>query len=155
MLTEKVARRSMHLTRQYATNPLEVFFSCEVMTPGPISAHARRLTVYADNTLREVAKAFARHEVTGAAVADRADPRWIMGEITLHQWMRARRRDLQEEECRERFLCPSALAPRHAGPGQAAARDGRRTASPDSGRSRSASAAATSEMTPSRENATL
>ena len=33
VLTEKVARRGIHLTREYSTDPLEVFFAREVMTP--------------------------------------------------------------------------------------------------------------------------
>ena len=32
VLTEKVARRGIHLTREYSTDPLEVFFAREVMT---------------------------------------------------------------------------------------------------------------------------
>ncbi len=37
VLTEKVARRGIHLTREYSTDPLEVFFAREVMTPAAAS----------------------------------------------------------------------------------------------------------------------
>jgi chloride channel protein, CIC family len=35
VLTEKIARRGLHLTREYSTDPLEVFFADEVMTATP------------------------------------------------------------------------------------------------------------------------
>jgi H+/Cl- antiporter ClcA len=107
VLTEKVARRGTHLTREYSTDPLEVFFAREVMTPVPAGAvplTVTALTVYGDSTLREVANAFARHEVTTAAVADRNAPGEILGQVTLAQLLHARREDLREDEHRERFL---------------------------------------------------
>lgn len=103
VLTEKVARRGLHLTREYTTDPLEVFFAREVMTPG-VPAGSGGFTVYADSTLREVAHVFARNEVTRAVVLDRAEGGRVVGEITLDQLLHATRRDLHEEEHRERFL---------------------------------------------------
>ncbi|WP_235215593.1 chloride channel protein [Phaeacidiphilus oryzae] len=35
VLTEKIARRGLHLTREYSTDPLETFFVKEVMRPAP------------------------------------------------------------------------------------------------------------------------
>jgi H+/Cl- antiporter ClcA len=110
VLTEKVARRGLHLTREYSTDPLEVFFAREVMTDVSAGQFERSpatvpvLTVYGDSTLREVANAFARHEVTTATVVDRSAPDVALGEITLQGLMHARRADLREEEDRERFL---------------------------------------------------
>ena len=125
VLTEKVARRGIHLTREYSTDPLEVFFAREVMTPAPppgteparpepaATAGQPRVTVYADSTLREVANEFARRHATAAAVADREVPGRVVGRITLGQLLHARREDLREEEHRERPLpvvrIPSAL----------------------------------------------
>ncbi|MBO0819629.1 MAG: chloride channel protein [Nocardiopsaceae bacterium] len=124
VLTEKVARRGLHLTREYSTDPLEVFFAREVMAPavpgqadpgpaGPGRADPGptrpALTVFSDSTLREVADAFARDGVTRAAVADRSVPETILGEITLDRLLHARREDLREDTERERFL---ALPPR-------------------------------------------
>jgi H+/Cl- antiporter ClcA len=125
VLTEKVARRGIHLTREYSTDPLEVFFAHEVMTPaapsdaGPsrpepaATAGQPRVTVYADSTLREVANELARRHATAAAVADRGAPGRVVGRITLGQLLHARREDLREEEHRERplpvVLIPSAL----------------------------------------------
>jgi H+/Cl- antiporter ClcA len=102
VLTEKVARRGLHLTREYSTDPLEVFFAREVMTDA--SPERSLVTVYADSTLREVANAFARHEVTTASVVDRAAPDAVLGQVTLERLLHARRADLREDEERERFL---------------------------------------------------
>jgi chloride channel protein, CIC family len=102
VLTEKIARRGLHLTREYSTDPLEVFFAWEVMSPEPPDAAAVR--VYADHTLRQVANVFARSDVTRAAVVDRADQDRVLGEITLDQLLHARRQDVHEDEHRERVL---------------------------------------------------
>jgi chloride channel protein, CIC family len=131
VLTEKVARRGIHLTREYSTDPLEVFFAREVMTPAapPGTEPARpapaatsgqpRVTVYADSTLREVANEFARRHATAAAVADREVPGRVVGRITLGQLLHARREDLREEEHRERPL-PVILLPSLPRPGRSA-----------------------------------
>jgi CBS domain-containing protein len=37
VLTEKIARRGLHLTREYSTDPLEIFFAREVMTRDPVT----------------------------------------------------------------------------------------------------------------------
>ncbi|MEU6561683.1 chloride channel protein [Nocardia nova] len=39
VLTEKIARRRLHLTREYTTDPLETFFTHEVMTADPLILH--------------------------------------------------------------------------------------------------------------------
>jgi CBS domain-containing protein len=40
VLTEKIARRGLHLTREYSTDPLEIFFAREVMTRDPVTLRA-------------------------------------------------------------------------------------------------------------------
>ena len=40
VLTEKIARRGLHLTREYSTDPLETFFAREVMTTDPVALAA-------------------------------------------------------------------------------------------------------------------
>jgi hypothetical protein len=109
VLTEKVARQGLHLTREYTTDPLEAFFAHEVVTPAPPlgelpAAAPPSLVVYGDQTLREVAVAFTRAETTVATVIDRADPRRTLGVISLAELLHARRHDLREEELRERLL---------------------------------------------------
>jgi CIC family chloride channel protein len=153
VLTEKIARRRLHLTREYTTDPLETFFAHEVMTPDPVVLrdtelvtavlprtrpatlypvvdgedrllgittrrvlldHADptvagavvpvRVVVHRDDTLREIAGRLAAGRVTSAPVVDRADPARVVGVITLAQLLHARRRDLHEENYRERLL---------------------------------------------------
>jgi chloride channel protein, CIC family len=106
VLTEKIARRGVHLTREYTTDPLEAFFAREVMTPA-VPRGSGGCSVYADSTLREVANVFARNEVRRAVVLDRAEGGRVVGEITLDQLLHATRRDIHEEEHRERFLTVS------------------------------------------------
>ncbi|HET9169443.1 MAG TPA: chloride channel protein [Actinospica sp.] len=106
VLTEKIARRGLHLTREYSTDPLEIFFAREVMTPAPPTSliDAPRTLIFADQTLREVAYAFAVHETTRAPVVERADPTRVVGTIDLTQLLHARRKDHHEEHHRERHL---------------------------------------------------
>ena len=105
VLTEKVARRGVHLTREYVTDPLEAYFAREVASPLltlPLAPSA--VLVYGDQTLREVATACARARATSATVVERADPRRVLGVIGVAEFLRARERDLHEDEHRERIL---------------------------------------------------
>jgi chloride channel protein, CIC family len=105
VLTEKVARRGVHLTREYVTDPLEVYFAREVISPVvALPLAASPVVVYGDQTLREVATACARARATSATVVERADPRRVLGVISIAEFLRARERDLHEEEHRERIL---------------------------------------------------
>ncbi|HVW42635.1 MAG TPA: chloride channel protein [Amycolatopsis sp.] len=104
VLTEKIARRRLHLTREYTTDPLETFFAHEVMETGTLTDADPTVVVHPDHTLREVANILALNHVTEAAVVDRADPALVLGTITLAQLLHARRRDLHEEHHRERLL---------------------------------------------------
>jgi chloride channel protein, CIC family len=105
VLTEKVARRGVHLTREYVTDPLEALFARDVAVPAPtLPAPPGGVRVYGDQTLREVASALARTRATSATVVERADPRHVLGLVSLAELMLARERDLHEEEHRERLL---------------------------------------------------
>jgi CBS domain-containing protein len=166
VLTEKIARRGLHLTREYSTDPLETFFAREVMTTDPlvltadatigdilpaaaavldpggpttplypvvdtsgaitgvvthrelVAAASRepfsrtigelarppKTLIHADQTLREVANAFAMTGTTRAPVVDPADPAHLVGVVSLAQLLHARRADHHEEHHRERHL---------------------------------------------------
>ncbi|MFC7342987.1 chloride channel protein [Saccharopolyspora griseoalba] len=52
ILTEKLARRKLHLTREYSTDPLEALFVHEVMTPEPVVLPADAAIEEARNTTR-------------------------------------------------------------------------------------------------------
>jgi predicted transcriptional regulator len=70
--------------------------------------------IHADQTLREVANAFAVNGVTRAPVIDPADPGHLLGMVSLGQLLHARRTDHHEEHHRERHLslrtAPEAVA---------------------------------------------
>jgi len=162
VLTEKIARRGLHLTREYSTDPLETFFAREVMTTDPVVltadatigdllpvldprgpatplypvvdtggaitgvvthrellaaasrepasraigelARPPKTLICADQTLREVANAFAVSGTTRAPVVDPADPQHLVGMVSLAQLLHARRTDHHEEHHRERHL---------------------------------------------------
>ncbi len=55
VLTEKIARRGLHLTREYSTDPLETFFASEVMRPDPVVLSGR-------DSLDEALKAGVSHQ---------------------------------------------------------------------------------------------
>ena len=131
VLTEKTARRGLHLTREYSTDPLETFFVHEVMRPQPLTlqqdapiddglldrvwptrpagavadaARELRVQVRPDDTLRYVAHRFAEHDLTGAPVVRDSLPPTVVGIITLADLPHARRYDLTEEHHRERLI---------------------------------------------------
>jgi H+/Cl- antiporter ClcA len=122
ILTEKIARRGLHLTREYTTDPLEAFFVREVMraaddatelanafaaitSDAPASdVPASDVMVFEDDTLHRAAYVFAEHDVTSLPVVTRESPRRVVGEIELADLMRAWKHDLAEENHRERVL---------------------------------------------------
>jgi CIC family chloride channel protein len=116
VLTEKIARRGLHLTREYSVDPLELLLVRDVMrppSPRPELAHVAPATaVYAEDTLREVATRFAVTGVDCAVVVHRADPEMPVGEIALRDLLEARLRDHREEHHRERLLAPMPAIPR-------------------------------------------
>ena len=155
-----------HLTREYSTDPLAIFFAREVMIAEPVALRAAdpladaiarhtgpirllgqdpvlypvldgggalagilshrdllaaaahdqdgrtvghlaqppRTVIHADQTLREVANAFAVHGTTCAPVVDAAEPGRLLGMVDLSQLLHARRQDQYEEHHRQRHL---------------------------------------------------
>jgi CBS domain-containing protein len=59
---------------------------------------------YPDVTLREMANVMAEYGVTRVPVLDRADPRRLIGVVTLPDLLHARRIDLEEERVSERIF---------------------------------------------------
>jgi H+/Cl- antiporter ClcA len=105
VLTEKIARRRLHLTREYSTDPLETFFVHEVMTP--LAGEASSMdgdtpTVRASDTLRSVAYQFAETEQSAASVVDATGA--VIGRIVVQDLLHARRHDLTEEHHRSGIL---------------------------------------------------
>ena len=109
VLTEKIARRGLHLSREYSVDPLESFFVRDVVRPSPPSRPAdASAVVYDDDTLRAAAYVFAEQHLLEAPVVAR-DGGDHQGVIHLSDLLTARRHDLTEEHHRERHL-PSARA---------------------------------------------
>jgi H+/Cl- antiporter ClcA/predicted transcriptional regulator len=179
VITEKVARRGAHLSREYTVDPLETMFGYEVMwreiVTFPASApltyavrtfisgehtqyrdhqHRQRLypvldennklcglvtrrdmldvaltndqakqgeqsndprtvadimvsnplTVYADQTLREIANALSEKGLARAPVVARDDPTKVLGLVTATQLLQGRARHVEEEYQPERIL---------------------------------------------------
>jgi hypothetical protein len=125
ILTEKVARRGYHVSREYEIDPLEVLFVRDVMelppaAPAPITPPGPDRRVHPDDTLRTVAYRMATAEVVTLPIL--GDDHELIGDITLADVLKARRRHLEEETRRERVLpmhrlIPAFLRPRGEAPG--------------------------------------
>ena len=110
VLTEKVARRGVHLSREYSVDPLEVLFVGDVMsTEGTVVTDHSAPVVFADDTLRHVAYLMAASEHTVLPVAERERPERVVGTVGLEQLLAGRLRDLDEERHRTRVLRPLDL----------------------------------------------
>ena len=173
ILTEKIARRGYHLSREYSTDPLEVLLVREVMRTNVValpptlrlkelaqsmrSDHRRsqrlfpvveadgRLAgvvtrsdlrkflqahpdehevhelaelvrpnpakAFPDEPLRAVVYRMAATGLTRLLVVDRQDPRKLVGVISLNDLLKARVRNLDDEQRRERVLDLSRVFP--------------------------------------------
>ncbi|HEU0035214.1 MAG TPA: chloride channel protein [Kofleriaceae bacterium] len=100
VLTEKVARRGFHISREYEIDPLEVLFVREVMRPvtADVDASSSELA-FTDETLKSVTLRMAKLGVTTLRVVDAAGV--PAGTIILEDVLVARRRHLEEETRRE------------------------------------------------------
>jgi hypothetical protein len=101
VLTEKIAGRGLHLTRDYTTDPLEAFLVAEVMHSGP-SPTPTGGTISAQATLRHAANVFAESDGRPLHVQspDRADE----GYLLMKDLLTARLHDLNEDTERTRHL---------------------------------------------------
>jgi hypothetical protein len=105
ILTEKVSRRGFHVSREYATDPLEVLFVREVMRqPAETVRSTMGASGYPDETLRAIVYRMAHAGATRLAVVSRTEPNRCVGLVTLEDLLAARRRHLEEETLRERVL---------------------------------------------------
>ena len=108
ILTEKISRRGYHLTREYATDPLEIIFVREVMQAkteqGPSQLAESAVVAYTDEPLRAVVYRMAETGLTRLPVVNPNDRQRVVGVVSLEDLLRARSRDLQEERFRERVL---------------------------------------------------
>ncbi|GAA4382597.1 chloride channel protein [Tsukamurella soli] len=109
VLTEKIARRGLHLTRDYSTDPLETFFVADVVHPGAPPEPSSG-TVGPRDTLRHAANVLAASDGRPLRVVD-GDGREL-GHVVLADLLVARRHDLSEATDRSRHLTAVALPAR-------------------------------------------
>lgn len=116
VLTEKIARRGLHLTRDYTTDPLEAFFVADVMHPEPADIPTGG-DVSTRDTLRHAANVLA--ESGGRALRVLSPEGAEQGHLLLQDLLVARLHDINEDTQRTRHFI--AFARRRA----------RRVAEPD------------------------
>jgi len=103
VLTEKIARRGYHLSREYDVDPLEMAFVADVMR-ADLSDLATAPTVFEDDTLRQTAYVMAEAHQTRCAVVTRGKNAEIVGSIELVDLLVGRRQDLHEMSHAERVI---------------------------------------------------
>jgi hypothetical protein len=103
VLTEKIARRGYHLSREYDVDPLEMAFVEDVMR-GDVTDIEDAPRVYVDDTLRHTAYVMAEAHQTRCAVVTRDENPELIGSIELVDLLAGRRRDLHEMAHAERVI---------------------------------------------------
>lgn len=101
VLTEKIARRGLHLTRDYTTDPLEAFFVADVMHPEP-SPVPTGGSVSTRDTLRHAANVLA--EAGGHALRVLSPDGTEQGHLLLQDLLAARLHDITEDTRRTRHF---------------------------------------------------
>ena len=142
ILTEKVARRGFHISREYSIDELEVLFVRDVMRteitvlgPGdeppelpdehdertqfvfPVLDDDANLvgaltrngpievdTIFSNETLRAAVHKMADRGVTRLLVVNPSNARHLVGKVALYDLLKARARQLENEQRRERVL---------------------------------------------------
>ncbi len=112
VLTEKIARRGLHLTRDYTTDPLEAFFVEEVMHPGAPDAPVGG-TVGTRDTLRHAANVLA--ESGGRPLRVVSPDGTEQGHLVMQDLLTARLHDLTEDTLRTRHFAVFTPCPDTAG----------------------------------------
>jgi chloride channel protein, CIC family len=101
VLTEKIARRGLHVTRDYTTDPLETFFVADVMRPEASNIPVGG-TVSTRDTLRHAANVLA--EAGGRPLRVVSPDGTEEGHVEWQDLLAARMHDLTEDTERTRHL---------------------------------------------------
>jgi len=115
VLTEKIARRGLHLTRDYSTDPLEAFFVADVMHREPPDVTTTG-TVGVQDTLRHAANVFA--QLGGGPLSVVSPDGAIAGCLYLQDLLAARLHDLNEATDRTRPMLAFARTATGRGAGR-------------------------------------
>ncbi len=105
ILTEKVARRGFHLSREYGVDPLEILLVRDVMafTP-PTPGEQPAITIGPRSPLRVAVYRMAETGTTQLTVLDPDGDATVLGHVTLEHLLKARVANLDAENRRERHL---------------------------------------------------
>ncbi len=103
ILTEKVARRGYHLTREYVVNPLHLLQVRDVMEPPVLRvAEQAPATSYPDELLEDALIKLLEHEAELLPVVSREDPTRVVGYVEragiMAAWVAATRAEGLREE---------------------------------------------------------
>ncbi|MFO0618229.1 MAG: chloride channel protein [Polyangiaceae bacterium] len=116
ILTEKVARRDFHVSREYAIDALEILLVREAMdaaAPGigdPVPEGAR--AILSTDSVRAAVHRMALEGVGELVVATPDAPQVIAGRLVLRDALKARTQQLDQERTRERLLEWERVIPR-------------------------------------------
>ena len=104
ILTEKVDRRGFHVSREYATDPMDLLFVREVMSPEtdefPMDL-SKGVLLHPDDPLTEAVNRMASTGHTELPVVAREDPTRAVGWVSLENLLEARTRHLEEERAKD------------------------------------------------------
>jgi CBS domain containing-hemolysin-like protein len=106
ILTEKLGRRGLHLSREYGVDPLETISVADVMTEIKDAATLEALPevmAYTDEMCRSVAEEMATTGVMQMPVVDRKTGR-IRGMVSAEEVLGGRRRAVEREQERKRMF---------------------------------------------------
>jgi CIC family chloride channel protein len=105
ILTEKIARRGFHLTREYGVDPLEMVSVVEVLQEESALAAAPLPAQYSfgDETCRQVAEEMAVAGLSRSVIVDRTTHQRL-GIVTLENLLVSRRRAMSRECDRQRVF---------------------------------------------------
>jgi chloride channel protein, CIC family len=103
ILTEKVARRGHHLTREYAVNPLQLLRVRDVMEPSLVArGDGGSVVTYPDDLLETAMRKLLEHEAEVLPVASPDDPSHVVGYVErsaiLGAWVQLTRDEHAREE---------------------------------------------------------
>jgi chloride channel protein, CIC family len=124
IMTEKIARRGYHLSREYGVDPLEMVTVAEVMTEFPADAKAPEISAdslrdsevfaYSDQTCRAVAEEMATTGLIAMPVIDRKTGR-VEGTVTAAELLGSRRWAVKRESERSvAFARVNSRKPAHS-----------------------------------------
>ena len=106
ILTEKIARRGYHLSREYALDPMEILFVRNAMHSAEETVFLTddEVFAFADEPLRAAANRMTRAGLVTLPVVESLGDLRVIGELSVDDLLKARNLNLEAENARERLL---------------------------------------------------